>query len=462
MPQLVDKKNFKGLFIVIDLGLIYISFVIAFLLRYSEIPERNWAAFMSISPWLVAISILFLSIYEIYAINRKNVWDIIRSIFVASTFISTITMSVTFLFREFALPRSVLLLAYLIMIVLLVSWKILFVRMKQRNRVGKVLLIANDEESNKIMHQVMNSYGKGTQITLVDPDAELTKMNEYIKSQDIDHILISSNVNEDKKSRIIYQAMKRNKVIYVIPSLYDLLLSKSIITSVDETMVLAVKPFGLTYDERFVKRIFDIVVSFLGIIILLPINLLVALIVKLESPSSPVVYRQSRLGKDNKEFTLYKFRSMVNDAEKDTGPILASKHDIRITTVGRFIRSTRLDEIPQLVNVLKGDMSLVGPRPEREHFISILSKQHKSYQYRNTVKPGITGYAQVMGSYSANVMDKLRFDLYYIRNYSLWLDIVIILRTLIVIIDSKKAEGYVPPEVAPSGFIEIKKKIVTK
>jgi lipopolysaccharide/colanic/teichoic acid biosynthesis glycosyltransferase len=132
---------------------------------------------------------------------------------------------------------------------------------------------------------------------------------------------------------------------------------------------------------------------------------------------------------------------MITGAENKTGPVLATSDDDRITKVGKFIRSTRLDELPQLFNVLKGDMSLVGPRPEREFFIKQLSQEYYHYGYRNRVQPGITGYAQVMGKYSTGVEDKLRFDLYYIRNYSLWLDIIILLKTFLVIFDRSKSEG---------------------
>ncbi|BAB07369.1 teichuronic acid biosynthesis (glycosyltransferase) [Halalkalibacterium halodurans C-125] len=169
--------------------------------------------------------------------------------------------------------------------------------------------------------------------------------------------------------------------------------------------------------------------------------LLVAILIKLEDPKGSIIYKQERLGKDNKPFMIYKFRSMVEGAEKKTGPVLATQNDDRITKVGKFIRATRLDELPQLFNVLKGDMSLVGPRPERSFFIEQLSKEHLDYAYRNTVQPGITGYAQIMGKYSTEAEDKLRFDLYYIRNYTFWLDIVIMLKTFTVLLDKTKAEG---------------------
>jgi exopolysaccharide biosynthesis polyprenyl glycosylphosphotransferase len=425
----------------VDLGLIYVAYIIAFHLRYEEIPVRNWNSFLAVSPWLLLISLFFLSIYEMYSLSRKSVWDIIRGILVAMTFITFITMSASFLFRYFALPRSVIVLSYVISVLLLIAWKVIFFKINTLSNSGCVLIIASGADKEKLVSQINHPLLRNTKIRVVDPQREYDKVIPSVENPKFDYILISSEMNENLKAEVIYHAMKHNKVIYVIPSLYDLLLAKSVITSIDDTMVMAVKPFGLTVDEKIIKRIFDIIASIFLIIITLPVFLLVAISVKIEDPRSRIIYTQPRLGQNNKEFVLYKFRSMVEDAEKYSGPVLAEKNDKRITKVGQFIRATRLDELPQLFNVLKGDMSLVGPRPEREHFIKILSEQHKSYHYRNTVKPGLTGYAQIMGNYTTDVQDKLRFDLYYIRNYSLWLDIVIILRTIVVLMDRTKAEG---------------------
>ncbi|MGG1596240.1 sugar transferase [Paenibacillus naphthalenovorans] len=455
MSNLVDKRAYKSVILLVDLALIYVSYIVAFHLRYDDIPQRNWDSFIAVSPWILIISLFFLSIYEMYSLSRKTVWEIIGGIFVAMTFITFITMSASFLFRYFALPRTVIVLSYGISVLLLILWKIIFLKINTQSKSGRVLLISSNADKEKFVFQMEHPLFRNTRISAVDPEKEYDKVLPSVENPKYDFILISSGIRENLKSQIIYHAMKHNKVIYVVPSLYDLLLAKSIITSIDDTMVMAVKPFGLTFDEKIIKRVFDIIVAFFLLVITLPTFLFVALMVKLEDPRSRVIYSQSRLGENNREFVLYKFRSMIEDAEKDSGPVLAEKNDKRITRVGQFIRATRLDELPQLLNVLKGDMSLVGPRPEREHFIKILSEQHKSYHYRNTVKPGLTGYAQIMGSYSTDVEDKLRFDLYYIRNYSLWLDIVIILRTIVVLLDRTKSEGKQKKTEVPSRKLSV-------
>jgi len=182
-----------------------------------------------------------------------------------------------------------------------------------------------------------------------------------------------------------------------------------------------------------VKRLTDIVASLIGLIISLPILLITAVAIKLES-SGPVIFKQQRVGLNGKEFTIYKFRSMVKNAEAKTGPVWAKKNDMRVTKVGKFIRKTRIDELPQFVNILKGEMSLVGPRPERAVFIEEFSKDYPHFEDRLLVKPGVTGLAQVTGGYELTPHQKARLDLLYIRRQGLWLDIKVLLQTVRVVI----------------------------
>ncbi len=186
---------------------------------------------------------------------------------------------------------------------------------------------------------------------------------------------------------------------------------------------------------RYPKRVFDITASALMLLILLPLLIVVAIAVKLDSPG-PVFYRQRRAGLHGKPFEVIKFRSMVSDAEKD-GARWAAKNDNRVTKLGKFLRKTRIDEIPQAINVLRGEMSFVGPRPERPEFIEVLEKEIPHYNDRHAVKPGITGWAQVEYAYGASVDDarmKLMYDLYYIKNFSIALDCIIVLKTVRVTI----------------------------
>lgn len=433
-----DKKYVKAAVLLVDILLIILAYVAAFHLRYSEIQQRNWESFLSLVPWIALLALFFLSIYELYRLQRKSIWDIIRSLFVSLTLLTFLTMAASFFLREFALPRSVILIAYVLQIAFLTLWKAILVRLGRMKDAARLLLIAQEDEATKLISHVKYSVKK-TKVSAIHPNTEIERIMELINRHD--GIMMSSDIDPEKKTQILYHAVKTNKLVYVVPSLYDLLLAKSDITSLDDTMVMAVKPFGLSLEERLVKRAFDILLSILALLLLSPVIVLIAVAIKLEDPGGSILYKQKRIGLNNKAFTILKFRSMVENAEKQTGPVLAIRHDPRITRVGRFLRPLRLDEIPQLINVLKGDMSIVGPRPEREHFTKILNKQYSLYQYRSTVKPGITGYAQIMGKYTTDVKDKLIFDLYYIRNYSLILDFIIMLRTFSVLLDHKKSEG---------------------
>lgn len=180
------------------------------------------------------------------------------------------------------------------------------------------------------------------------------------------------------------------------------------------------------------KRLIEIILAIMGLIVAIPIILVACLLVRLET-SGKAIFVQKRVGINNKEYNLYKIRSMVNDAEKN-GAKWASKNDSRITKVGSFIRKTRIDELPQLINVLKGDMSIIGPRPEREVFYKEFEKTIPNYRDRLKVKPGLTGWGQVNGGYDITPEEKLKFDLYYIENRSLKLDLIIVFKTIKVLV----------------------------
>jgi sugar transferase (PEP-CTERM system associated) len=220
------------------------------------------------------------------------------------------------------------------------------------------------------------------------------------------------------------------------PTFYEKATGKILVTAVRPSWLIFADGFVKTPRTEIIKRLFDVSMSLLGITLSLPLMALAALAVKLES-AGPVFYRQPRLGQNGCVFILNKFRSMRADAEKDSGPVWSTLRDPRITRVGSFLRRTRLDELPQLFNVLVGHMSFIGPRPERPEFVAELQKQIPYYMERLAVKPGITGWAQVRYEYGSTVEDaveKLQYDLYYIKNLSLFLDLLIVLNTVQVVL----------------------------
>lgn len=220
------------------------------------------------------------------------------------------------------------------------------------------------------------------------------------------------------------------------PTFYEKAEGKILVTAVRPSWLIFSDGFVRTPRTEIIKRLFDIGASVAGLVLSLPLMVLATLAIKLESPG-PVLYRQARLGQNGCVFILNKFRSMRPDAEKDTGPVWSAEQDPRITRIGSFLRRTRLDELPQLYNVLVGHMSFIGPRPERPEFVAELQKQIPYYMERLAVKPGLTGWAQVKYQYGSSVEDaveKLQYDLYYIKNLSLFLDLLIVLNTVQVVL----------------------------
>ena len=218
--------------------------------------------------------------------------------------------------------------------------------------------------------------------------------------------------------------------IRLIPDLFQLLTLKADVQDLDGFPVISIDDVSLKGIKSVVKRAVDIVVSALGLIILSPLILIVSVLIKLTS-RGPVFYRQERMGLDGGKFTMLKFRTMVCDAEKETGPVMCVPDDPRVTRVGRFLRKFSIDEVPQLVNVLKGEMSLIGPRPERPSFVKDFTGKIPNYMLRHKVKSGITGWAQVHGlRQDTSIEKRIEFDFYYIQNWSLALDLKIIWMTL--------------------------------
>ena len=226
----------------------------------------------------------------------------------------------------------------------------------------------------------------------------------------------------------------------MIPKISDFILLGTDRIHLFDTPLLMCRNQGLSMEQRAAKRVLDIIVSGLGIIVSSPIMLIIAIAVKAYD-GGPVYYLQDRLTYQGKEFRIRKFRSMCVDSEKN-GARLASKHDSRITPVGHVLRNLHLDELPQLFNVFMGDMSLVGPRPERDVIMQEYEQEIQEFHYRLKVKAGLTGYAQVMGNYNTSFLDKLKWDLMYIENYSLFLDFKILLMTAIAIFAKDNHEDF--------------------
>ena len=236
--------------------------------------------------------------------------------------------------------------------------------------------------------------------------------------------------------------------IYVSPKIMDIVLKGSQNLHLFDTALLYTKSDPIEAEQRLIKRIFDIVFSLIMIVITSPIMLITAICVKACDGGS-IFYKQVRCTRQNREFEIIKFRSMIEQAESDGRARLASKNDERITPVGHVIRKLRIDELPQLFNVLKGEMSFVGPRPERPEKIKEYIEKMPEFSYRTKVAAGITGYAQVYGKYNTRPYDKLKLDLYYIENFSIWLDLRLLVLTVKTLFMIGSAEGVADDTASP-------------
>lgn len=299
--------------------------------------------------------------------------------------------------------------------------------------VQHVLVVGNNTETSTIAARLMETASGQVVVTKL-----ISALEEDLTPADV--VYVTGSVPREQRENIVAWCVNKDKEVYLVPGLYDIMLHDAVVMRIGDQPILKLGRLSLTPWQQVVKCVEDLfLASMLGLIGLI-LSPFIIVAIRLTSPG-PVLYRQLRIGQDGKPFFIYKFRTMVLDAEKQTGPVMAAENDPRITRVGRFLRTTRLDEIPQVFNILKGEMSFVGPRPERPVFAEKFSEAIPAYAYRFKVKPGITGLAQVNGHYDTEPMDKLRYDLYYIRNYSLWLDLKILLQTLKVILTPETARG---------------------
>lgn len=294
------------------------------------------------------------------------------------------------------------------------------------NRRGVSLKIKMDSRRDKYNISKLISVEEGF-------DAICREMGKY-------DAVILSDVPAQVRNDILKYCYRYRIRTYLSPKLTDIMIRGGKNITLFDTPLLLVKGTGLTPAQRVAKRCMDIVLSAIALLITSPAFLAVAISIKLED-GGPVFYKQKRLTRNGREFEILKFRSMIVDAEKYAGAVLATEDDPRITKTGKVIRATRLDELPQLLNILKGDMSIVGPRPERKVIADEYCKDIPEFAYRLKVRGGLTGYAQIYGKYNTSAYDKLRLDLMYIENYSFLLDIKLIILTMRIIFSKESTEG---------------------
>jgi len=311
---------------------------------------------------------------------------------------------------------------------------------------NKALDIANYLTSNSISHNLLG-FVKSSEKNEFNPNeislpvlGDINDLTKIINKYNINEIVIAlEKTNHSLLLKILTNSNASNISLRIIPDMYEVISGLAKTEQLFGLPLVDINPEILSIQQKFAKRMIDVIVSIIILLGLLPLWIIVSLSIIIES-KGPIFYRQKRLGLNGKTFTINKFRSMKNEAENITGPVWATQKDPRITKIGSFLRKYRIDEIPQFINVFLGDMSVVGPRPERPFFVEKLVEEFPFYYRRHKIRPGITGWAQIKQSYDSSLSDvreKLKYDFFYIENMSLSLDLLIMIRTFIVMISAK-------------------------
>lgn len=422
------------LYVIIVVGGLYLSYFIRF---GSHPPLINLIPFYQNIPYIVLTSAVVFYIFNITSTAKKSLYENVIIIVASLFLIDTLTLAIMFFSRGFSFPRSIFIIGFITQCVFILITKILILSIiKRTKKQQKILIIAPTENSNLLA----DGFTRDTGEDCIEYVLDSVDKNTYHLIDYVDKVYVDTNIPYSDKLDLIKYCSVKDKVIYIVPGLLEIAMMNSKIKNKGDVLLLKVEPLGLSFEQRVMKRTMDVVLSAIGLVLTSPLFLIIALMIKLED-RGPVFYKQKRVTENNRIFEIYKFRTMVVDAEKYTGPVLAMENDPRILKVGRFLRATRLDELPQLINVLKGEMSIVGPRPERPHFVKQFNEEIEEFKYRVFVKAGITGLAQILGRYTTKPENKAKYDLLYIRNYSLLLDIRIMINTLKILFCKDKSAG---------------------
>jgi len=398
----------------------------------------GWKGNLIIFTVYLILIFIFSRIYNGFRIGLLRVSDIIYSQALSTLFINVITyLQICLLERAIAdvLPMFLKTLADIVFIFI---WALTGNRIYSKLYAArKMIIVYGSRQAVPLVEKMSLREDRFMICRSVSCDEDIETITELIEEFDA---VIICDVPSEKKNDILKICFSQSKRIYITPKLSDIIIRGAEQIHLFDTPLLVCRNNGLSAEQLIIKRALDLFVSLAGFIVCSPIMLITAICIKL-CDGGPVFYTQDRLTKDGKVFKVYKFRSMRIDAESDGVARLAGENDDRITPVGKFIRKVRIDELPQILNIIKGDMSIVGPRPERPELAAENEKLMPEFSYRLKVKAGLTGYAQVLGKYNTTPYDKLRLDLMYIEQYSFLLDLKLILMTIKILFVPESTEG---------------------
>ena len=453
----MKKKKFliKVLRIIGDIVFVNLSFLLSFYLRFQNFPRHYLSEYFRLIPFISILTIVILHFYDLYSNQlKKNMLDIFYSFIPASFIVVILSVSLSYFFQTYAVPRSVFIITVLVMIPLMILWRYISILLEKKiSKPQTIVIIGEGKEVVTMLENIKTGTNGGYNLvgTIIRKKLDTEQLKEFnfniktgftnliseIKKLSPDMVFVSGKINEKYKKEIFHESIIENWKISLLPGIYEIILAGSEMEQIGELPIYEIRKLNEN-GYCYIKRLFDIITASIGLIISLPLTIPAALVIKLES-RGPIIFTQDRIGKNGNVFSLYKFRTMIKNAEKRTGPVLSDKNDSRVTKAGKILRKTRIDEIPQLYNVLKGDMSLIGPRPERPHFVDKYEEEIDNYKYRHQIMCGITGLAQVYGYYSSDPEEKLRLDLLYANKHNLFLDLKILLHTIKVVFMEHKS-----------------------
>ncbi len=408
--------------------------------------------------WLKAVVYSFVTLICFYFQDLYNwkYWkrssELISSILLGGGLTLIVLALLYYILPVIGLERNVLLMALVLTLMFTLALRFLYLKMKFTQYAGMRVVVLGDGENALFLFREMRSggypvvfegyIGKSNWDLPLRCLGDAADLTDIIRQMLPDMLVVAP---DGWRGTLPIEDLLHIKFTLcdVIdgPAFYEQITGKILVEEIRPSSIIFTRGFQSSRFQDAVKRIFDLIFALLGLVTTMPIMLLTVLAIRLDSPG-PIFYMQQRVGKDGKDFSVIKFRSMRQDAEKN-GPQWASENDPRVTRVGRIIRKLRIDELPQFINVIKNDMSFVGPRPERRYFVDRLEKAIPFYALRMHAKPGITGWAQINYPYGDTIEDakeKLKFELYYMKHRSLWLDLVIIFQTVKVAIKARGSQ----------------------
>lgn len=428
---------YNFLIILIDIFIIIFSIYMAFVIKFGfDIPRFNFEPFIITAPAIAAGYLVFMHIFKLENMIKHSIGELTYSVLLIVLSLMVFTMAINFFLRTFSFPRTVMVVSSALQFSLLSFWRLIVWKVKRKIHGKKVTMVIGNYNAEIVSKKILLKQREIYNIKFI---YSTNSSNLWSDLHKVEVVFICDDVEEHIRSMILDICISERKSVYIVPKIYDIALLDCKLNRVDDIPVLKVTKLGLTIEQKVIKRLVDIILSAIGIIIASVPMMLITLIVRKDG--GPAFYKQERLTEDNKCFKMIKFRTMVPNAENLTGPVLATEEDPRITAIGNFLRKTRLDELPQLFNIFMGTMSIVGPRPERPFFANQFIEEIPEYKYRTAVKAGLTGLAQVLGKYNTSAKDKARYDVIYIKNYSLLLDFKLMLQTLRIIFIKESTEG---------------------